>query len=315
MKDLVHRKKKVVKKEKAPKPEGIILVISDGKAFMGTGLAFEIMLQDEKSKRALYGKRIGQLLDGSEIGLPGYTFSISGATDKFGFPHNPSIISTELRKVSLTEPPGIRFYRYKVEKRGGGYKLIDNRKVYRKKTVRGAIISEYTRQINLTIVSRSGQSIKEMSAESIMSDRILSKLVEKIGMQVLKNGLQRVRYIEDGQVVSLQEKLKELGFDEDILKKLSIELGIKIIKRGRRFIETVIKPVLKVRGNTPFAKYIGKILHELYQDLKEGKVSIENADAIIANLRDKILEGAEKAFNNELKVEFKFKIKSAAASA
>lgn len=311
---MVHRKRKKIEAEKAQKPEGIILVISDGGAFMGTGLAFEIMLQDEKVKRALYGKRIGQLLDGSEIGLPGYIFKISGATDKFGFPHNPSIASTELRKIMLTKPPGIRFGRYKIEKRGGGYKLIDSRKVVRKKTVRGAIISEYTRQVNLAIISRSGQSIKEMSKESILSDRVLSKLVEKIGLQILKNGLQRVRFIENGQVIKLQDKLGELGFDEDALKKLSIELGIEVIKRGRKFIDNVIKPVLKVRGDYPFAKYVGKVLYEFYQDVKAGKISIENIDTIVAKLTSKILEGAEKALSDKLSVDFRFKLKAAASA-
>jgi len=308
---LTHRKKKPARSERQPKPDGIILVISDGKAFFGTGLAFEILLQDEKLRNALYGKRIGQILDGKIIGLPGYTFKITGGTDKFGFMHHPSLETTELKKIVLTEPPGIRFSRYKLEKKGGGYRYVNLRGIPRKKTVRGAILSEYTRQVNLVIVSRRGQSIKEMKKESILSDRILSKLVERIGIQVLKNGLYRVRFIQNGEVIRLENKLKELGITDDFIKKVSINIGIEAIKRGRKFIEKVIKPVLKVRGGSPFAKYVGKVLYEFYLDLKEGKINIENADAVASELVGRILEGAEKAFNGELKVQFRFKIKEA----
>ena len=306
---MTHRKRRPPKSEKETKPEGVILVISDGKAFFGTGLAFEIILRDEKQKSALYGKRVGQTFDGKEIGLPGYTFKITGGTDKFGFMHHPSLDTTELKKVLLTQPPGIRFSRFKKPKKDGGYKYIDLRWIPRKKTVRGGILSEYTRQVNLVVVSRRGQSIKEMSKESILSDRILSQLVEKMGMQVLRNGLYRVRFVQNGEIVRLEDKLKELGITDDFIKKLSVNLGVEIIKKGRGFVEKVIKPVLKVRGDSPFAKYIGKTLYEFYQDLKEGKVNIEDEDAIIGDLTNKLLDGAEKAFNGELKVQFNFKIK------
>ncbi len=309
-----HRKRKRPTEKKKKPADALILVISDGKSFFGTGLAFEIFLKEEKHKRALEGKKIGQIFDGKEIDLPGYMFKITGGTDKYGFTHHPAVEGTELRRVILTQPPGIRFTRYKVEKRGGGHRIIDLRRVPAKKTVRGNTIGEKTRQVNLVVISRRGRSIKEMTKESILSDRILSPLVEKIGYLILRNGLYRVRFVTDGQIVRLEEKLAEVGVDEDFIKKLSIDLGVEIIKRGKKLIQDVIKPVLKCRGRSEFAKYVGKVMYELYQGLSEGKISLDEKEKLISELVSKIIEGAEKALNGELKVEFRFKIKEKKAS-
>ena len=309
---MTHRKRKKAGGEKKKKGEGILLVISDGKPFFGTGLAFEILLSDEKYKAALVGKRIGEVIDGKEIGLAGYQFKITGGTDKYGFAHHPAIEGTELKRVILRAPPGIRFTRYKVPKRDGGYKYIDLRNVPRKKTVRGNMISEVTRQVNLVIVSRRGQSIKEMKKESILSDRILSKLVEKLGYQVLRNGLYRVRFIQNGDIIRLEDKLKEVGVTDEMIKELSIDLGIEFIKKGKKFINKVIKPIIKLQGSSPFAKYIGKVLYDLYIDIKEGKVDMGKPEEVLVKIKNLILEGAEKAFNDNLKVSFNFKIKEKA---
>ena len=174
---MTHRKKKKSTEKKKKPADAMVLVISDGRSFLGTGLAFQMYVTDEKNKRNLEGKRIGEIFDGKEIDLPGYIFKITGGTDKYGFMHHPGVEGTELRSVLLSSPPGIRFSRYRIEKRDKGYKLVDLRGIPRKKTVRGNIIGDKTRQINLVIISRRGRSIKEMAKESILSDRILLSLI------------------------------------------------------------------------------------------------------------------------------------------
>lgn len=304
-----HRKRKKTSEKKKKPADAIILVISDGKSFFGTGIAFEIYLTDEKYKKFLQEKEIGEVLNGEEIGLPGYKFKISGGTDKFGFMHHPAVEGAELRSIILSYPPGIRFSRYKVEKRGGGYKIIDLRRISRKKTVRGRTISEHTRQVNLVVLSRRGKRIKEMPKESILSDRILSPLVEKMGSLVIKNGLYRVRFVGEEGVVRLEEKIKEMGFSDDLIKRISVDLGIELLKRGKKMIHDVVKPVLKCRGNSQFAKYVGKVFYELYEDLKNGKMNLDDQDKIVSDIVKKIIEGAERALKGELKVKFRFKIK------
>ncbi len=310
---MTHRKRKKPTEKKKKPADAMILVISDGKSFFGTGIAFEIYLKEDKHKKALEGKKIGDILDGKEIDLPGYLFRISGATDKYGFMHHPSVEGSELRKVLLSEPPGIRHTRYKVEKRGGGYRIVNLRGIPRKKTVRGNRICEHTRQVNLVVLFRRGRSIKEMSKESILSDRILSPLAEKLGYLVLKNGLYRVRFVSDGQTVRLGERLKELGVSDDIIRKMSIDLGVELIKRGRKLIWSVVRPVLKCRSDTDFAKFVGKTLYDLYKGLSSGTVSLEDADHIVSEIVEKIVKAAEEAMSGRLRVQFRFKIKEAQA--
>lgn len=310
---MTHRKRKKAS-EKKKKGEGVLLVISDGKSFFGTGLSMEILLSDAKHRSALYGRRIGEIIDGKDIGFAGYEFKITGGTDKYGFMHHPGVEGTELKKIILRAPPGIRFTRFKKEKRDGGHKFIDLRGIPRKKTVRGNTISEVTRQVNMIVISRRGQSIKGMKKESILSDRILAPFVEKLGLQVLKNGLYRVRFIQDDQIIRLDEKLKEVGVTDDFIKNLSIELGIEFIKRGKKFIQGVIKPIIKLQGNHAYAKYVAKVLYEFYLGLKEGKIDINDTQKVLEQLKNMLLEGAEKAQKGELKVRFNFKIKANEAS-
>ncbi len=309
---MTHRKKKKSTEKKKKPADAMVLVISDGRSFLGTGLAFQMYVTDEKNKRNLEGKRIGEIFDGKEIDLPGYIFKITGGTDKYGFMHHPGVEGTELRSVLLSSPPGIRFSRYRIEKRDKGYKLVDLRGIPRKKTVRGNIIGDKTRQINLVIISRRGRSIKEMAKESILSDRILSPLVEKLGLAILKNGLYRVKFASKDGVSRLVDKLSELGVSDDFVKKLSVDVGIGVLKKGKKLIINVVKPIIKGRGNTQFAKYIGKTFFDFYKDLSAGKIDLSDEEKIIAELSEKILEGAEMALRGELKVDFRFKIKETA---
>jgi len=166
----------------------------------------------------------------------------------------------------------------------------------------------------MIVISRRGQSIKEMKKESILSDRILAPFVEKLGLQVLKNGLYRVRFIQDDQIIRLDEKLKEVGVTDDFIKNLSIELGIEFIKRGKKFIQDLIKPIIKLQGTHAYAKYVAKVLYEFYLGLKEGKIDINDTQKVLEQLKNMLLEGAEKAQKGELKVRFNFKIKASETS-
>lgn len=97
------------------------------------------------------GKRIGETIGGELIGLPGYTLTISGGTDKSGF-------------VLRQEIPGSRLVRIFV---GEGLGFHAPRKGQRKRrTFRGSAISEDTVQINLVVEQKGSKPLSELLSAS-----------------------------------------------------------------------------------------------------------------------------------------------------
>ncbi|MEM5815142.1 MAG: 30S ribosomal protein S6e [Candidatus Aenigmatarchaeota archaeon] len=118
------------------------LVISDPE----TKKAYQ--LEIEKSKASfLIGKKIGEEIDATLLGLPGYILKITGGTDKDGFPMHPKIEGMVKKKVLLTEPPG-----FHPEKKG-------QRK---KKMIRGNTISEDITQINFKVTKKGEKPLEEL---------------------------------------------------------------------------------------------------------------------------------------------------------
>ena len=112
-----------------------------------TGNSFKKLIDSDEHTRALIGLRIGEEVDGENIGFEGYNFVITGGSDKDGFPMHPSV-PTNRRKLILTKG-GIGF-------RGGrpGQR--------RRKRVHGAIISEDSYQVNMKILAKGKKPIEEL---------------------------------------------------------------------------------------------------------------------------------------------------------
>ena len=94
---------------------------------------------DSKDKKII-GLAIGDNIDGGILGLDGYTLTITGGSDKNGFPMKKDISGARRIKSLLSGGVG-----YKPKADG----------VKRRKTIRGNTISEEIVQIN-TIVSKTG---------------------------------------------------------------------------------------------------------------------------------------------------------------
>ncbi|MEM5828152.1 MAG: 30S ribosomal protein S6e [Candidatus Aenigmatarchaeota archaeon] len=119
---------------------------------------WKIVVSDPESRKAyqieidqslapqLIGKRIGDVIDGNIIGLPGYQLQITGGTDKDGFPMHPNIEGSVKKKVLLSSPPC--FHPRKKGER-------------KKKTVRGNTISADIVQINMKIVKKGDKPLEE----------------------------------------------------------------------------------------------------------------------------------------------------------
>jgi len=125
--------------------EFLVLDIGDP----STGKTFHVKLPKE-SIRLFIGRKVGDEVPGDPFGLSGYAFKITGGTDRDGFPIHPSLQIPGKKKILLSSPPGFHPKR-KGERRA--------------KTVRGAIISDAIKQINLKVVRAGERPLDEILKE------------------------------------------------------------------------------------------------------------------------------------------------------
>lgn len=108
---------------------------------------------------SLVGKKIGEEIDGIFVSLPGYKLSITGGTDRSGFPLLPDMPGTRYRRIMLTEGTGFRSRSRHKKKRD---KPSKERGLRKKKPVRGNTISPETSQVNLKITAHGAKPIAEL---------------------------------------------------------------------------------------------------------------------------------------------------------
>ncbi|MEM0438066.1 MAG: 30S ribosomal protein S6e [Candidatus Micrarchaeia archaeon] len=102
---------------------------------------------DAGKASALFGKKIGDEIDGELIGAAGYALKITGGSDTSGFPMRPDVPGTARKSVLLSSGPGIRKGR-KGERR--------------RKSVRGNTVSAEISQLNLVVVKEGAQKLAEL---------------------------------------------------------------------------------------------------------------------------------------------------------
>jgi small subunit ribosomal protein S6e len=118
----------------------MILVYSDAK----TGKSAQLTIDPAKVPM-LMSHKIADVIDGSEFGMPGYKFKITGGTDTSGFPLRSSIQGSIKTKV-------LRHNESAVGKK-------------RRTSVRGSTIASDTAQINAVIVEYGTKPIGELFPE------------------------------------------------------------------------------------------------------------------------------------------------------
>lgn len=284
------------------KAHPIQIVINDGKTFLNTGISVKYEIEEESKKTYLYGKKIGEEIEGSPLGFPGYKFVIRGGSDIAGFPHIKGIPGPQLKQVLKSGPPGYRPRKFRVEKKTGGYKIINLKGVRVKKTVRGEELSERTRQVNLMIKERTGKNIEEMSEEEIKSDKILMDIATKLGKVILKWGLELTKVGEDK--TPLKDKLSEVGVNEETLNKIYLELGVQVIKIGEKRKELVeaLRKISK-KNPHPLGRYVAWATYQFYK-----KVSKENnnQEKLVNEFIHILIDEFKKWLNREMKKPPKF---------
>jgi small subunit ribosomal protein S6e len=110
------------------------IIISDPE----TGASETVELEESRAL-PLIGKKIGEVIEGSIVDLPGYKTQITGGSDKDGFPMRPSVHGGVRRKVILSG--------------GTGFNPQD-KGARRRKTIRGNTITDEIVQINMKIMEK-----------------------------------------------------------------------------------------------------------------------------------------------------------------
>jgi small subunit ribosomal protein S6e len=100
----------------------------------GTSQRVEI---DDQQLRALYGTRIGQVVEGAVADMQGYRIKLTGGTDKDGIPMRPDVHGSAKARVVLSG--------------GVGYKPKDKGEKKRK-VVRGNTVNPEIAFLNFTVV-------------------------------------------------------------------------------------------------------------------------------------------------------------------
>jgi small subunit ribosomal protein S6e len=121
------------------------VVVSDPE----TGASKSVELEGARAA-PLIGRRMGEVIDGSIVDLPGHKVQITGGSDKDGFPMRPNVHGGVRREVVLNGGVG-----FNPETRGAR----------RRKTVRGNVITDEIVQVNMKIVEKPKEKEKKKTKE------------------------------------------------------------------------------------------------------------------------------------------------------
>ncbi|CCQ36912.1 30S ribosomal protein S6e [Natronomonas moolapensis 8.8.11] len=110
----------------------------------GTTYSFEV---DGQDANRFIGRSIGETVDGDAVGLSGYEVEITGGSDQSGRPMHGEVSGAET--TTLLSTGGVGFE-----------PTVDGER--KRITVRGAEVSEETRQINAKVASRGDESVEEL---------------------------------------------------------------------------------------------------------------------------------------------------------
>ncbi|QSZ67046.1 30S ribosomal protein S6e [Methanofollis aquaemaris] len=124
---------------------------------------FKVVVSDRKAGRAynieasgaaasgFVGKKIGDEVDGTPLGLAGYTLQISGGSDKTGIAARKDLPGAGRRRILLSDGFGF-------------HPELDGER--RRKTVRGNEVTQDFVQINTVVSAYGAQTLEEIFGKS-----------------------------------------------------------------------------------------------------------------------------------------------------
>ena len=117
-------------------------VINDVK----TGKSYQVPVTGHHAN-SLIGKKVGDVVDGIFVGLPGYKLAITGGSDKDGFPMRRDLPGVKRRRILLT--------------RGIGFQSMEPG-LRMRMSIRGNAVSPEVSQLNLKITQFGSKSVDEL---------------------------------------------------------------------------------------------------------------------------------------------------------
>jgi small subunit ribosomal protein S6e len=117
-------------------------VVSDPK----DGKSYQVPVAGHHAN-SLIGKKIGDVVDGIFVGLPGYKLQITGGSDKDGFPMRSDLPGPRRKKLLVSKSIGFN------AQEGG---------LRRRKNMRGNTISPDTLQINLKVTQHGMKPVADL---------------------------------------------------------------------------------------------------------------------------------------------------------
>ena len=112
----------------------------------------------------LIGRKIGEIIDGSVIGMSGHKLKITGGSDRDGFPMRPNVHGGVRVKVIISK--GVGFH-------------SSHRGERQRKTLRGNVITDEIVQINMKIVESPKKPEKKEKAEEPAEKKPKNKPAKK----------------------------------------------------------------------------------------------------------------------------------------
>jgi small subunit ribosomal protein S6e len=134
-------------------------------------LPFKLVISDPESKKAiqyelddaktnaLIGKKVGDIVEGDVLGLPGYKLKITGGSDRSGFPIRPDVHGSGKKRILIRGPPGFR---------------PDRKGVAKRKTVRGRELDSEISQVNMRVEEKGSTGLEELITQHHTIDFIWS---------------------------------------------------------------------------------------------------------------------------------------------
>jgi small subunit ribosomal protein S6e len=114
-----------------------------------TGHTYQVDVSDQDANRFI-GRELGDEVDGSAVGLDGFTLELTGGSDDAGRPMREDLRGPNLAELLLTGGTGFN-------------PTVDGER--KRVTVRGREVSDATRQINAKITGRGSESVEDLLAE------------------------------------------------------------------------------------------------------------------------------------------------------
>jgi len=135
------------------------IIVSDPET--GTSRVVEL---EETRAVPLIGRKIGDVIDGSVVDLPGHKAQIIGGSDKDGFPMRRNVHGGVRRRVILSGGVGFN---------------PQNEGERRRKTVRGNVITDEIVQLNMKIVEKPKQPKESKKTKEKRKKEKLEKETEQ----------------------------------------------------------------------------------------------------------------------------------------